>query len=404
VESQGVALKIWVKALAIQEPGGKPSVIITVDNCGIPQSFWSEFSRRMSESRHIPVERLALCSSHTHSAPCLSGALPNMFASPIPDAEQATIDRYTRELMKKTVQVASQALDAMQPARLGWSEGEVDFSKNRRTPGGPVFHRMPLLAAQTEDGKWIALLVNYACHCTTLTGESNVIHGDWAGVAQELMEKAHPGAVAMVAIGCGADSNPLPRSSMALVQKYGGEIADEVESLLQKKEFTNLEAPLVCEAKTISLFYQPLPTLEEWRERAKQPGIVGYHASRNVARLEEGQQIPINFLYDIHVWKFGNDLAMVFLPGEVVVDYVLRLRSELDAKRLWVNAYSNYVPCYIPSKRVLAEGGYEAETSLWYYDRPARLRTDTEDQIIQTTKKLAGPAFLPKQSEEAKGK
>jgi neutral ceramidase len=48
-------------------------------------------------------------------------------------------------------------------------------------------------------------------------------------------------------------------------------------------------------------------------------------------------------------------MAMVFLAGEVVVDYALRLKWEIDQKRLWVVAYSNDVPCYIPSRRILSE-------------------------------------------------
>src|SRR5260221_1286458 len=85
---------------------------------------------------------------------------------------------------------------------------------------------------------------------------------------------------------------------------------------------------------------------------------------------------------------------MVFLAGEVVVDYALRLKQDFDPARLWVTAYANYVPCYIPSRRILNEGGYEAEDSLWYYDRPARLSTNTEDLIIKAVHGLVPPSFL----------
>ena len=54
---------------------------------------------------------------------------------------------------------------------------------------------------------------------------------------------------------------------------------------------------------------------------------------------------------------------MIFLAGEVVVDYAHRFYREYDADRLWVNAYRNDVPCYIPSKRIYSEGGYEVDGS-----------------------------------------
>jgi hypothetical protein len=112
--------------------------------------------------------------------------------------------------------------------------------------------------------------------------------------------------------------------------------------------------------------------------------------------LDRGEALPTTLPYSVQTWTFGEDLAMVFLPGEVVVDYALRLKSIYDPDRLWVNAYANDVPCYIPSVRILNEGGYEAETSLWYYDRPARLAPATEDLIVNAVEAQLPAAFLPR--------
>jgi len=87
-------------------------------------------------------------------------------------------------------------------------------------------------------------------------------------------------------------------------------------------------------------------------------------------------------------------LAMVFLPGEVVVDYALRLKRELDGARLWVTAYANDVPCYIVSRRVLAEGGYEPDYSMIYYGRPTRLSPAVEDKIVEAAKSLLPGSFV----------
>ena len=87
---------------------------------------------------------------------------------------------------------------------------------------------------------------------------------------------------------------------------------------------------------------------------------------------------------------------MVFLPGEVVVDYVLRLKKEFDASRLWVSAYSNDLPCYIPSERILKEGGYEGGGAMVYYARPTRLKTGLEQQIIDAVREVVPKGFLVK--------
>ena len=92
-------------------------------------------------------------------------------------------------------------------------------------------------------------------------------------------------------------------------------------------------------------------------------------------------------------WLFGDDLAIVFLPGEVVVDYALRLKRELDGRRLWITAYANGVPCYVVSRRVLQEGGYEPEGSMLGYGWPAHLAPSVDDRIVETAKSLLPKNF-----------
>ena len=91
---------------------------------------------------------------------------------------------------------------------------------------------------------------------------------------------------------------------------------------------------------------------------------------------------------------FGDSLTMVFLPGEVVVDYSLRLKKELDNLRVWINAYANDVPCYIPSKRIWREGGYEGGLAMIYFDRPTRFAENVEDLIIAAVRKMKNARVL----------
>ena len=387
-EATNAAQRIWAKALAIGDRD--PALFLTVDNCGIQGTMVDDVAKRLQKDGVKP-ERITLCSSHTHSAPAVNGFAPNLYVRDLPPEDQAHIYRYTKELTDKLEQVARAALKDRKPGQIAWSQGEVRFAKNRRTQGGPVDHALPVLRATDAAGKLRAIIANYACHCTTLGGEFNQFHGDWAGYAQEFLERDHPGAVALISIGCGADANPSPRGSVDNARQHGEEIAAEVKNLLGRT-FTPLKGAIDCRSKGIQLPFQKHFTRAEWEERAKQSGIVGYHAKKNIARLDRGEELPTTLPYRVHTWNFGDDLAMVFLAGEVVVDYSLRLKKEFDAARLWISAYANDVPCYIPSPRILQEGGYEAEGSLWYYDRPARLAPASEELIIKTIHEL-----LPKQ-------
>ncbi|MGI9429999.1 MAG: PVC-type heme-binding CxxCH protein, partial [Bythopirellula sp.] len=107
-----------------------------------------------------------------------------------------------------------------------------------------------------------------------------------------------------------------------------------------------------------------------------------------LARLEAGEMLPRVLPYEVASWSFGEDLSMVFLAGEVVVDYAIRLQDEFDGARLWLHAYANDAPCYIPSRRVWREGGYEASDAMVYYDQPTRLTAEVEELIVDTVQRL----------------
>ncbi len=390
--NQAVAQHLYAKALAIGAGKEGPAVLVTVDNCGVPGSIRDEVAKRLSSKTGLKDERFAIASSHTHCAPVLLGVLPNLFSSDLPPEHLEGITRYTKDLTNHIEQVALAALADRKPAHLSWGIGAAGFASNRRNfPAKPVDHDLPVLRVTSPEGKVRAIFTSYACHCTTLG--INAFHGDWAGCAQEALEKAFPGAIALTALGCGADQNPNPRRTLELASKYGEEIATEA-GRLSKSELPSVSPSLECRTQRIELAFGPPPSRQEWEVLAKSPApATAYHAQKNLARLIRGETLPTSVPYLVQVWNFGSDLAMVFLPGEVVVDYSLRLKRSFDRSRLWVNAYSNDLTCYIPSRRVLEEGGYEGGGAMLYYDRPTKFAPDVEERIIAAVETLLPESF-----------
>jgi len=86
--------------------------------------------------------------------------------------------------------------------------------------------------------------------------------------------------------------------------------------------------------------------------------------------------------YPVQAIRFDNGLAIVALGGEVVVDYALRAKREHPNLDLVVAGYSNAVMSYIPSLRVLREGGYEASESMIYYGRPGPYTENVEETVF----------------------
>lgn len=399
-EATGVGQKIWAKALAIGTDEQGPAVLVAVDNLGVPEAITAEVAARLGRRAGLARERLSIGSSHTHSAPCLTGVAPNIFGKPIPAEDQAHIDQYTRDLVDKLEKVCLDALADRKPGRLSWSQGRARFAANRRTPGGPVDHSLPVLKLVAPDGTLRAIVANYACHCTTLRPEENVIDGDWAGYAQTAIEADHPGCIALTLVGCGADANPTRQYVPGAAKDHGRALADEVNQLL-KGSWTELPEVPKISYERLSLPFDKIPTRAELEAIEKGGGPVGHNATLHLAKLARGEAIPAELPYSAQAWRFGNALAMVFLPGEVVVDYVLRLKKEFDPARLWVTAYANDVPCYIPSERILREGGYEGGGAMTYYARPSRLKPGVEAIIIDAVHRVVGPGFEPSNTKQA---
>ena len=394
-ESAGVERPLWAKALAIGSDPQGPALLVAVDNLGVPEALTAELAARLKRRAGISRDRLAVGSSHTHSAPCLAGTLPNLFGGRIPADQQGRIDRYTLGLLDKLEAVCLAALADRKPGKLAWAVGEVGFAANRRTPGGPVDRTLPVLKVTAPDGTLRAVVANYACHCTTLDPALNKVCGDWAGYAQEAIEADHPGSIALTLIGCGADSNPSPRGPTATAVAHGRALADELNRLL-RGPWADLPGPPSTSLERLALPFDTLPTRAALEALVKAGGDPGSNAKTQLARLDRGEPLQAELPYSVQAWRFGDALAMVFLPGEVVVDYALRLKREFDPVRLWVTAYANDVPCYIPSERILKEGGYEGGGAMVYYGLPTRLKPGVEQLILDASHRAVGPGFAPR--------
>ena len=392
-ESEGVYQKVWAKALAIDTGDGKPAVLMTTDVLGIPADVYDELVRRLAKAG-VTRERLAITATHTHTGPMLVGANVTIFGTPIPKEHQANIDKYTPIFLDKLEAVALAALKDLKPAKLSWGVGTVGFGMNRRKREiAPTDHDLPALFVTDEKGKVRAVYVSYACHAVTLS--LNKLGGDWPGFAAAAIEDTFADSVALISIGCGADQNPnsgVTGDNIDVAAAQGRMVAAEVKRL-SENFLAPVTGPLTAKLYSVDLPLTDHPTREQWQEKAKRTDAIGHHARVTLAKLDRGEKLPTAVPYPVLTWAFGDSLAMVHLPGEVVVDYSLRLKAELDGRRLWVTAYANNAPCYIPSERVLKEGGYEGGGAMIYYDLPTPFKPGLEEKVIAAVKAQVAGGF-----------
>jgi neutral ceramidase len=382
--SEGVRQHIFVKALALKDDQGTATVLVSSDLLGFPREVADPIAARVQKQFGLPRERMLFNSSHTHSAPVIGHML--LPAYPFGDAELAVIGRYTERLQDQVVETIGRALHDMTPAELTFEQGLAGVAVNRRRVGhrdypGPVDQDVPVLAVRGPDGSLRAIVFGYACHNTVL--DDYQVSGDWAGFAQAALEKAHPGAQAMFIQDCGADANPLPRHSVELAERYGETIAAATEQVLGGK-MRPLNGPLGAAFVLVDVPFQQSPSRQEFQQLLgnKDPDT-SRHAKLMLQILDRDGKLPQHYPYPIEVWQFGRDMTFIALGGEVVVDYSLRFKSEYGADNLWVAGYSNDVFAYIPSLRVLREGGYEGGGAMHPYGQPAPFGWAVEEIIAE---------------------
>lgn len=259
--------------------------------------------------------------------------------------------------------------------------------QNHPYPDGPVDHDVPVLLVKDRDNELKAVLFGYACHSTTLSFYQ--FCGDYAGFAKQSLEESHPGLTALFMAGCGGDQNPYPRRSLELCQQHGRALANAVETALQTYA-RPINGPLSLALDDVELEFATPPGREELEEKVQsQNKWERLHAEFLLHELDEYQQIRTTYAAPVQVVRFGHDLILVALSGEVVVDYALRLKQELAGPAVWVAGYSNDVFGYLPSLRVLREGGYEGGGAMLYSSLPGPFAPSVEERMIDKVRELA---------------
>lgn len=397
--AEGTAQDLWVKALAVADPAGNRGVLLTMDLCDVTRVVSDRVAVELMARYSLPRSAIMTNVSHTHCSPWMEGGIAGLRIFP-PDGLRKAAE-FRHELEIKMVRAASAALDSLAPATISWGEDAATFGFNRRenpeaqAPAlravgklrGPFDPRVPVLAVHGADGTLRGLIVSYACHNTTLSFYQ--WHGDYAGCAQAELERRHPGATVLFAMGCGADINPAPRREVAHAEQHGRALADAADRALSGR-MTQTEGRFSSAFEDITLTFSRIPTEAQLREAREknQPNKEMHQAwsATITAQLRDKGDAIRRYAYPVQAWTLGN-LSWVALGGEVVIDYALRLRREI-AGAVWVFGYSTDVMAYIPSERVLKEGRYEGDTSMIPHGRPGPWSAGLEQRIVDQSREL----------------
>jgi neutral ceramidase len=393
--------ELYARALAISD-GRTRLVLVTADILGYPPDLNRRIREEAKRTHGLNDGELLLVASHTHGGPAIPQRPSLEIFHGLSEEDAREIFEYADVLVAKTLEAISTSLASLRPAELSLTRTTATFGMNRRlkkpdgsyaiadNPSGPTDPDVPVLRV-TSGGRPLATVFNYACHCTTLGGVYEY-NADWSGPACAAIEAK--GGVALFATGCGADLNPSPRATGGydLAEKHGRAIAEAVVAAPAGAPVTG---PFRTSYGTVDLPLEKAPSRELLEKGLGSKDHYRQRHSREMLKLLDAGRLPGAVALPVQAWRFEG-LSLVAIGGEVCVEYALRIKKELGASM--VLGYANEVPCYIPSEKVLAEGGYEpgwglehgtalAAGSMMFYGWPAPFAPGIEERLMAAVRR-----------------
>lgn len=389
--------------------------IVVVDSCMIPRDVCQRAKLLANKQTGIPVHRMLIASTHTHSAPSVMNFCLGTSSDP----------NYERFLPEKLSEGIVKAYENLEPARVGYTSvdaprhthcrrwlrdpeqyGEDPFGeKTVRAimhpgyqnpafigPSGPADTGLSLLSIQSADGKRpIGLLANFSMH---YFGARGGFSADYYGKFSQLMEqkiagKDHPGFVAAMSQGTSGDLQWMdysqPRRPDYSIDDYAGELADIAGDAYAKIDYASENQPVKM-AESWFLIDRRLPSKERlaWAkpinaqrgERRPKTKEEVYAEQATWIKAHPKEQIILQVI------RIG-DLGITAIPNEVYGITGLKLKEQSPFKQTFNMSLANGAAGYIPPPEQHYLGGYTTWPA-----RTAGLEVNAEPQIVEHLLKL----------------
>ena len=380
--------ELFTKALALEDAQGGRALIITADLIAIPRALAQQVSAQLQARCDIPRDRILFNASHTHTGPEVRPDKVPFFE--IPAEFAVKIGPYVSGLAEKMVSVGAAALESLQPATLTVREAKADFARNRRHADGPMDPDVPILEVTGSDQKPLALLFGYACHNLTLPPTFCEYHSEYAGVARRHLEEAFPGSAALFLAGAGAEQDPFPRGGPEWTEKHGRALGLAVERSLESPGRA-VSGQLIVGFREVMLDFMPVPSVETLTlelqcddpPRRRKAGFL-------LSALKENRPLPASYPCPVQILRFGNELLLIAIGGELALEYALQFKAEFAGPLVWVAGYSNDMFGYVPTRRMQRDGGYEGGRAMLWSALPAPFTETVEERVVGAVRRLVG--------------
>jgi hypothetical protein len=363
---------------------GKPVVLVSVDWVGIANEGWEEWRREIAKAARTDVDRVTVHTLHVHDAPAYDPSAARLL-EPLGLAGKLYNSGFARQALERVAAAAAGAQTATRDVtHIGIGRAQVSqVASNRRIlgPDGKVrvgrmsSCKIAEVRAEPEGviDPWVrtvsfwqgerplVALTWYATHPQSHYGQGGV-SADFVGMARGLREKATPGvphihfngAGGNVAAGKYNDGSPAMRPILA------ARLAAGMKEAWEK----TVRTPIAARDLEWRVLPVALPPSEGLADRKRlraaiaderlplRPRLGAAHDLAWSERCAAGYRVPLFAL------SLGP-ARVLFLPGELFVEYQLAAQAARPDGFVAVAAYGDYGPGYIGTRVAYGEGGYE---------------------------------------------
>ncbi|MCL4853687.1 MAG: hypothetical protein KJZ78_20215 [Bryobacteraceae bacterium] len=386
------------------------ALIIDVDAIGFDREWTGRIIDAVASVTGLDQWRIRLSCTHTHSG-------PNTFRLANISEGLDMVLAYLESLPLRIAGAAWQAIQNLEPARIGSRRGECAVNACRRVragnrvvvgsdPDAPADRSLRVVRIDSLERRPIAVLMHYACHGTTIAWQSTAFTPDFPGPARAVVEH-HLGGRCLFLQGAAADLGPREgftgdldvyrrlglelglaaahlavsietqprRRSVDRVIRSGADIALYTYELEESpasafRVMTRDAALPIREFRPLEELEAELAELRSQAHRLKDEGRIEEFSVANAlatqmgwragnARTYRGQS---ETAWTMHAVSIGN-IALAGVPGEPFSSIGQAVARESPFAETLFSGYSNGGFGYIPDEAAYREGGYEIEAT-----------------------------------------
>ena len=344
---KGINDELYAAATVFND-GINKAAIITAEVISFSHQCWEELTSRIEQETGIRREFIILAPVHTHGAPSTRIHGDNV---------DKDLLEYNMALRDKLVAVTVEAVNNLQPSRIGMGSGICRMSMNRRAlnanggirlgknPYGACDQEVAVVRIDDQEGNPVSIFVNWPTHATVMGGGNYMVTGDWPGAARRYVEGefSFP-LIATITAGASGDIDPIyrvkPDFRWGEMEEIGIILGREV--IRVAGEITTWPAgPINANQRLISL-----PGKEP--SRSNQPEEV----------YKPGPDVDVT----LSVLKVGN-IVFAGISGEVFTEIGMRVKELSPYKNTIVITHCNGASGYLITDHAFSEGGYEVSVT-----------------------------------------